>query len=129
MQNKLSISLMLIFSIFLIGCGNDIVFDNTPDSNGTDGEIKPPSVNAGVDKTTTVFSTIEIVGTVTAGDGQIVGYEWRESLQLLSGLKSFAYTPSTEGNHTLTLTVVDENDKKASDSMIVIVTAEANTSK
>ena len=126
MQNKLSISLMLILSIFLIGCGNDIVFDNTPDSNETENNL--PVANAGEDKTTTVFTAVEIIGSGTDGDGQIVDYEWRENLQLVSGLKSFTYIPTTEGNHTLTLTVLDDRDAIGRDSMLVIVTAEVNTS-
>jgi len=127
MQNKLSIIVMIILTIFLNGCGNDIVFDHTPDSNDTEIGDTAPIANAGVDKTTPVFTAIEIVGTATAGNGEIIGYEWRENLLLVSGFKSFTYTPSTEGNHTLTFTVVDENDLKASDSMVVEVTAEVNT--
>ena len=126
MQKKLSIFMILMLSIFLAGC-NDIEFVSAPDSNDTGTETKAPVVNAGVDKTTPVFTAIEIVGTVTAGDGEITGYEWRESSQLVSGLKSFSYTPSIEGNHTLTLTVFDDNDLRDSDSMVVIVTAEVNT--
>jgi len=126
MQNKLSVIIMLTVSLFLVGCGQDIVFDNTPESNSTSSENKAPVANAGADKTTSVFKAIEIAGSVTVGDGQIVGYEWRENLQLISGRKSFTYTPSTEGNHTLVFSVIDENDLQDSDSMIVIVTPEVN---
>lgn len=128
MQNKLYVIIMLTISLFLVGCGQDIVFDNTPDSNDTNGSTKAPVVNAGKDITTPVFKAVEIVGTVTVGDGQIVGYEWRENLQLISGRKSFTYTPSTEGNHTLTFSAFDDNDLKGSDSIIVTVTPEVNGS-
>ena len=124
MQNKLSIIMILILSMFLTSCDKNIEFVSTPDNNSG---ISAPNANAGQDRTTPVFTAIEIVGTVIAGDGKIIGYEWRENLQLISGFESFTYTPSTEGNHTLTFTVVDENDLKASDSMVVEVTAEANT--
>ncbi len=128
MQNKLSVIILLTISLFLVGCGQDIVFDNTPDSNDTNSSNKAPKVNAGTDKVTPVFKPIKIAGTVTVGSGQIVGYEWRENLQLLSGRKSFTYTPSKEGNYTLTFTAFDENDLKDSDSIIVTVTPEVNGS-
>jgi hypothetical protein len=118
---------MFILSIFLLGCGNDIVFDNTPDSNSTNGENQPPVANAGADKTTTIYKSIGLVGSGTDSDGQIVDYEWRENSQLISGLKDFTYLPTSEGNHTLTLTVLDDDGARGNDSMIVIVTAEANT--
>ena len=127
MQNKLSIIVMFILSIFLIGCGNDIVFDNTPDSNSTNGENKAPVANAGVDQTTILFKSIGIVGNGTDSDGKVIDYEWRENLQLISGLKDFTYLPTSEGNHTLTLTVLDDDGARGQDSMVVIVAAEANT--
>lgn len=125
MKNKLSISMILLLGMLLMGCDN-IEFASTADSNDTGSGTKAPIANAGTDKATPVFQAIEIVGTAVAGDGEIVGYEWRENLQLISGLKRFIYTPSTEGNHTLTFTVVDANDLTDSDSMIVTVTTETN---
>ncbi len=119
MQNKWSGILLL--SLLLMGCSN-IEFVSTSDNNETNGGNKAPVVNAGVDKTTQVAKSIEIVGSVIVGDGDITGYEWRENTQLLSGLKSFTYTPTTEGNHTLTFTATDENDLSDSDSMVVEVT-------
>ena len=127
MQNKLSIVVILILSMFLMGCGNDIVFDNTPDSNSTNGENKPPIANAGVDKTTIVFKSIALIGKGTDSDGKVVDYEWKEGSQLISGFKDFTYLPTAEGNHTLTLRVLDDDGAIGKDTMVVVVTPEANT--
>lgn len=123
MKKTLSIVMILILSIFFVGCDKNIEFTNTSDNNGTNTENNGPVANAGVDRTTTVSTSIKIEGSATAGDGEIIGYEWKEGAVLLSGLKQFTYTaPSVEGNHTLILTVVDDNDKVSSDSMVVTVT-------
>ena len=117
MKNVLSIIMILILSMFLAGCDKDIEFVST----------KGPKADAGDDKRVEASTPLNIVGKVTAGDGEIVGYEWREGTFIHSVLKEFDYTDSSEGNHTLIFTVVDANDLKDSDSMIVTVTAEANT--
>jgi len=129
MKNKLSILIMFMLSLFLMGCGNDIVFDNTPDSNSTNDENKTLKADAGTDKNITVGTSIEIEGKVTIGSGDIIGYEWKEGSVLHSGLKKFTYTaPSEAAKHTLTFTVYDANDKKASDTMTITV-KEVNASK
>jgi len=119
MKNTLSIVMILIMSMFLAGCDNNIEFTNIADNNDT----KAPIANAGADKDITVSTSTEIVGTVVVGDGEIVGYEWKEGTTVLSGLKQFTYTaPSAEGTHTLTFTVYDDNDKNSSDTMVINVT-------
>ena len=121
MKNILSIIMVLILSLFLSGCDKDIEFVSTSDNNDTDVENKAPVADAGEDRTTTVFTSIEIVGSGTDSDGQIVDYEWKEGGIVISGLKKFTYMPSTEGNHTLTLIVLDDDDKTGSDTMRVTV--------
>ena len=128
MKNKLSILIMFMLSLFLMGCGNDIVFDNTPDSNNTNDENKTLKANAGIDQNITVDTPIKIVGKVIVGDRDIGGYSWKEGSVLLSWLKKFDYISSKPGKHTLTFTVYDSNDKNASDEMIVTV-KEVNASK
>jgi len=127
MKNILSIIMILILSMFLAGCDKDIEFVNTtPDTN--DGH-KAPVAYAGKDEIIDVSSQVEIVGTVTVGDGEIVGYEWKEDDHLHSGRKQFTYTaPTKKGTHTLTFTVYDSNDKNASDTMTITV-KEVNASK
>ena len=133
MKNVLSIIMILILSIFLAGCDKDIEFVNTTpdtnDTNDTDVGHKAPVADAGDDENTTVGTSIEIVGKFIVGDGDIIGYEWKEGSVLRSGLKKFTYTaPSKEGKHTLTFTVYDSNDKKSSDTMTITV-EEVNASK
>jgi hypothetical protein len=120
MKNTLSIMMILIISLFLAGCDKDIEFVST----------KSPKADAGKDVNITVGDSAELKGTVIAGDGEIVVYEWKEGTELLSDSKQFTYTPrSPEDNHTLTFTVYDSNDKSDSDEMIVFVEAvEANES-
>ena len=118
MKNRLSILMIFIFSMFLTGCDKDIEFVNTPDNNDT----KAPKADAGKDQRIKVSNSKEIIGKVTAGDGEIVGYEWKEGTTLLSGLKQFTYTaPSKVGAHKLTFTVYDDNDKNGSDEMTITV--------
>ncbi len=128
MQNKLSVIIMLTVSLFLVGCGQDIVFDNTPDSNTSDSNAtgsqnKAPTAIAGKDRNATIFKAIEIVGGGTDSDGQIVDYEWKEGAVLISGIKKLTYVPSSDGNHTLTLIVYDDDGATGKDSLIVTVAA------
>jgi hypothetical protein len=121
MKNAMSI-IILITSLFLTGCDKDIEFVTTLDNNDTEIENKAPIANAGEDRVTTVFTSIEIVGSGTDSDGQIVDYEWRrEDGTVISGLKTFTYMPSAEGNYTFTLIVLDDDDKTGSDTMRVTV--------
>ncbi len=122
MKNTLSIIMILIMSLFLAGCNKDIEFVDTSDNNSTDVGNKVLKANAGEDKNVKVGESIEIVGEVTVGDGEIVGCEWKEGNELLSGRKQFTYTaPTKKGIHKLRFTVYDSNDKKSSDEMIVTV--------
>ena len=126
MKNILSIIMILILSMFLAGCDKDIEFVNTtPDNNGT----KVLKAEAGENKNVKVGDSIEIIGKFTVGDGEIVGYEWKEDDHLHSGRKQFTYTaPTKKGTHTLTFTVYDSNDKNHSDTMTITV-IEVNASK
>ena len=129
MKNVLSIIMILILSMFLVGCDKDIEFVGSSDNNDTNDTNKAPVADAGDDKNTTVGTSIEIVGKFTVGDGEIVGVEWKEGSVLRSGLKKFIYTaPSVAAKHTLTFTVYDSNDKNASDTMTITV-KEVNASK
>ena len=118
--------------LLLIGCEN-VEIINTPDTTTSTettvtSENTAPVANAGADKTVTVFGNVEIIGSGTDSDGQIVDYEWKEDGQLISGLKDFTYFAESEGNFTLTLTVVDDDGLTASDTMLITVKAEVTTS-
>jgi PKD repeat protein len=58
----------------------------------------------------------------TDSDGQIVSYEWKdENAVTLSSEVQFNYIFDTTGNHTITLTVTDDDGEASTDSVIVVV--------
>ena len=81
-----------------------------------------PTANAGVDKTTEVNMAVTITGSGSDSDGTIVSYEWRFGSTVIGTTAEINYTPTTSGDHTLTLTVTDDDGATDSDSMIVTVT-------
>ena len=121
---KKMIYLMIV--LLFVGCDN-VEITNTSEVNTTETS-QAPVANAGSDRTIALFEGIEIIGSGTDVDGTIVDYEWKEDTVLVSGLKDFTYLGAVEGNHTLTLTVLDDDGFTGSDSMTIIVTADVNTS-
>ncbi len=117
--------ILMMITLFLIGCDN-VEITNTSEVNST-VETQNPIANAGSDRNITLFDSIEITGSATDSDGTVVDYEWKEDNVLISGLKTFTYLGTTVGEHTLILTVVDDDDLTDSDEMIVTVTDEGNT--
>ncbi|MFT7824334.1 MAG: S8 family serine peptidase [Sulfurimonas sp.] len=81
-----------------------------------------PTANAGPDRSVTVNETITITGSGTDTDGTIASYEWKEGTTVLATTASFDYTPTSVGDHTLTLTVTDNDGATDSDTMVVDVT-------
>jgi len=88
---------------------------NVNDSNNI------PTVNAGEDQNTTLDKPITITGSANDSDGSIVSYEWKNGDTLLATTESFTYTPTVEGNYTLTLSVMDSDGESNSDSMELMV--------
>ncbi len=84
-----------------------------------------PTANAGVDKTVTVNESVDINGTANDPDGMIVDVDWSENGNTIATTLSFSYTPTTTGEHNLTLTVMDDDGATASDSMTVTANAAA----
>ncbi len=87
-----------------------------------------PTADAGIDKSTQVNQTVNIVGSGSDADGTIAGYQWKNGSTVLANTASFDYTPTTAGIHTLTLAVTDNEGATDSDTMNVTVT-EANTAQ
>ncbi len=81
-----------------------------------------PIANAGEDKTVDVNQSITITGSGTDSDGSIQSYTWKIGSNILATTASFSYTPTTVGTHKLSLTVSDNQESSASDSMLLIVT-------
>ena len=86
-----------------------------------------PNVNAGEDKTTEINKPITLTGTATDSDGSIVSYEWKEGNATLATTASFDYTPTTIGEHNLTLFATDNDGAVGSDS--VKITAKDNNTE
>jgi len=83
-----------------------------------------PTVDAGENKGIKLNQPITLNATATDSDGNIKSYNWYENNQLISIKQSFDYEPKTLGVHTLTLEVIDNENAKASDT--IIITAFAN---
>jgi len=86
-----------------------------------EGTAQSPIANAGDDKNVEVNTTINIIGSGTDNDGVIVSYKWEENGTALANTASFDYISSVEGNHTLILTVTDNDGLADTDTMIVTV--------
>lgn len=99
----------LVKSFRTVGC------DTNKDKN------KIPTANAGPNRTVTMGSSINIIGSGSDSDGIVVSYEWKRGDTLLSNEATLNYTPTTKGVDILTLTVTDNDGAKASDSMKVFV--------
>ena len=82
-----------------------------------------PIANAGDDKTTGINVAVDINGSATDIDGNITSYLWKENDTVLANSKEFSYTPTSEGDHNLTLYVTDDKNATSSDSMIVTAVA------
>jgi len=97
-------------------------------SCGTPANNIPPVANAGIDKNTKLSESINILGTGVDNDGTVVAYEWKEGINVLANSALVNYTATSVGNHTLTLTVTDDDGATHSDEMIVTVTEATNDS-
>ncbi len=82
-----------------------------------------PTANAGADKTTEINEAVIITGIGSDSDGTIQ-YEWKKGNTVIGTTATITYIPTAAGTDTLTLTVTDDDGSKASDSMVVTVTAE-----
>ncbi len=87
---------------------------------------KAPTANAGADTSVQVNTPVALTATATDIDGTITRYVWKEDNITLATTAVFDYTPKTEGEHTLTLTVTDNEGTTATDQVIVTATATPN---
>jgi len=108
----LSFMLFVAIAIFFTGCGG---------SSGTPSN-QAPTANAGTDKSTWINQTVTITGSGSDTDGTVVSYQWKEGNTVLANVASFNYTPVTTGDHTLTLTVTDDDGATGSDTMTITAT-------
>ena len=78
---------------------------------------RAPIADAGKDKVIYLNNTRTIIGKGIDLDGRVVSYEWKDGDEILSTSASFPYTPTEEGNVTLTLTVTDNEGGTDSDTV------------
>jgi len=87
--------------------------------------VAPTAVATVSPATATEGSVISFNGTGSSdSDGSIASYEWKEGSVVLSTAESFTKSDFTVGTHTITLTVTDDDDATAADT--VVVTIESN---
>ena len=96
--------------------------DPNPTPNPTPVPNNAPSVDAGTDKSVTVNTQVDMNGTASDSDGTIVSYDWSEDGTTISDSANFSYTPTTVGDHELTLTVMDDDGATGTDTVIVTAT-------
>ena len=80
----------------------------------------PPTANARQDQTVPFGQAVRLGTDVTAG---IVSYEWKEGSTVLSTSMSFDKSDFSIGTHTVTLTVTDDHNVSATDSVDVTVSS------
>ena len=83
---------------------------------------KAPTVNAGNDVTTEVGKSTTITAQASDEDGTIVRYAWKEGNTVVGTTRTINYTPATQGEHKLILTVTDNDGATASDFVLVTAT-------
>ena len=83
---------------------------------------QPPIANAGADLTGYLSHPITLDGSASSDpDGTIASYAWKEGATTLSTSESFVKSDFTSGEHTVTLTVTDDDGATASDSVTVVI--------
>ncbi len=81
-----------------------------------------PIANAGADLTGYPGNPITLDGSASSDpDGTIASYAWKEGATTLSTSESFVKSDFTSGEHTVTLTVTDDDGATASDSITVMI--------
>lgn len=88
---------------------------------------KAPRADAGVNQTVTEKESIKLdASNSTDSDGTIVDYVWKDGNTILSISKSFSKSDFSVGNHTITLTVTDDDGATDSDTVYVTVNVPLN---
>jgi len=100
---------------------DDFSIDSALQDNHNPFANKVPTVDAGDDQEVSVNSSITLTAHATDSDGDIEYYEWKEGDTLLGTTASISYTPTTLGDHNITVTVIDNSAAKNTDTIILTV--------
>ena len=77
-----------------------------------------PTADAGSDISTEVGFAVTLSGSGTDVDDDPLTYSWSENSTEIANTASFDYTPTSAGEHTLTLTVSDGTDSTTDDVIV-----------
>lgn len=80
-----------------------------------------PIAHAGNYQTVLVGTSVTLTSSSTDSDGTIVGYEWKEGSTVLSTNASFSKSDFSEGSHTISLTVTDDDGGTNTDTVVITV--------
>jgi VCBS repeat-containing protein len=86
-----------------------------------------PTVSAGEDIQSTEQLPVTLNATASDIDGEIQSYRWSEANNTLATTASFSKDDFTVGEHILTLTVTDNEEATASDTVTIMITQDPNT--
>ena len=119
MLQKLKWLFMSLSVIIFIGCGG--ITDIEQEIEPTSYTSQPPSLKISGDSIGRVGYFSELSIKSITYENSIISYSWTENNIILSDTKYLSYLPTTIGEHTLTLTVVDSNGLSGSDSITITV--------
>lgn len=99
---------------------NDGSIDSAPDTITiiVDGNTLPVA-NAGDDQTLYYTETLNLSGSLSTDDSEIVSYTWTEGETVLSSEMNLSTTGFSVGTHILTLTVLDDDGETSTDEVVV----------
>jgi hypothetical protein len=126
-----SLVITLLFAV-IVGCGgggSKIDDKNSTTDSNTTALNKAPTAKATVSPSEAYKGEMFSFDASQSSDsdGEIVEYSWSEGSRVLSSSKSFSDDNFTLGEHTITLTVTDNDGAKASDSIVINVLTTVTT--
>ena len=109
--------ILTIAIIGFIGCGEGGA------TIANESEARSFKVNVGEDVTIEANQTLTVFGLVVSEDDVgVQSYTWAKDNTVLSRKASLVYVPQTVGKETLTLTVILNDGRTATDSLVLTVT-------
>jgi len=80
-----------------------------------------PIAIAGNDKKIYFTDAVNLDASLSSDDGEIVYYEWKDGVQLLSNDMNLSKSDFSVGTHDITLSVRDDEGKSSTDTITVVV--------
>ena len=133
LENSTILSTNSIFSTTTLSGGiHEIALVVADDDGATNSDVvyvtvkatsnNAPMANAGANQTATFGDNLTLDASSSVdSDGTISQYIWKEGTTVLSISPSFSKSDFTVGEHTLTLTVTDDDGVSSSDTVVVMI--------